>query len=82
MATLLNPHVAPPSPWLLLIGFVVVFSIFVRAYSTRSRTSLPLPPGPPPLPFLGNVLDFPKKHLGPEFHALSQKYGASSLHRI
>nr|BED43025.1 cytochrome P450 monooxygenase [Trametes versicolor] len=72
MATLLNPS---PSPWLLLVGLVVVFSIFVRAYSTRSRTSLPLPPGPPPLPFLGNVLDFPKKHLGPEFHALSQKYG-------
>nr|VWP00396.1 Uncharacterized protein [Ganoderma boninense] len=34
-----------------------------------------LPPGPSPLPLLGNILDFPRKHLGREFAALAKTYG-------
>ena len=46
----------------------------------RSRagnlTGLPLPPGPPPLPILGNLLDLPKDKPWLTYDAWAQKYGA------
>ncbi|KAH9852017.1 CyP450 monooxygenase [Lenzites betulinus] len=75
MALTIFPEGAVSSHWLpFLLGFVVIFLI-TKSYRARHRSTLPLPPGPRPLPVIGNVLDFPKKHLGPEFHTLSQKFG-------
>lgn len=38
-------------------------------------TRLPLPPGPPALPILGNILSMPKEHSFRQFHAWRQEYG-------
>ncbi|KAI0043715.1 cytochrome P450 [Auriscalpium vulgare] len=39
------------------------------------RGGLPLPPGPRPLPFLGNVLDMPRKHEWKTFTRWREVYG-------
>ncbi|KAH9941591.1 O-methylsterigmatocystin oxidoreductase [Epithele typhae] len=42
----------------------------------RSRSSkLPLPPGPKPLPIIGNLLDMPMTNMAPALHRLSAIYG-------
>ncbi|KAH9847609.1 CyP450 monooxygenase [Lenzites betulinus] len=74
MASTSIPQGANASTWLLLIGIAIVPLVVLKIYRAR-RSTLSLPPGPRPLPILGNVLDFPKQHLGPEFHELSQKHG-------
>ncbi|KAI0833218.1 CyP450 monooxygenase [Trametes gibbosa] len=40
-----------------------------------SGRKLPLPPGPPGLPIIGNALDMPPKLLGPDYRLLNEKYG-------
>ncbi|KAI1788646.1 CyP450 monooxygenase [Ganoderma leucocontextum] len=38
-------------------------------------SSLPFPPGPRPLPFIGNLLDMPTKNVAPTFHQICRKFG-------
>ncbi|KAI0816964.1 cytochrome P450 [Trametes gibbosa] len=61
-------------PYFLLLGGVV-FVALTFFLNRRNKSPLPLPPGPPPLPLIGNVLDFPKQHLGREVRSISEKYG-------
>ncbi len=63
-------HTATTWPW---VATVVLLS-FVIAIQRR-RNYGRLPPGPTPLPIVGNILDFPRKHFGREFAALSAKFG-------
>ena len=41
----------------------------------RRRKYARLPPGPTPLPIIGNILDFPHTHLGREFAAYTKQFG-------
>lgn len=59
--------------WLYLLPVVLV--LLARAALRRRRSSTHFPPGPSPLPIVGNIFDFPKQHLGREFATLSKKFG-------
>ena len=52
---------------------LVVLRRFVSKKASPQRYALP--PGPKPLPILGNLFDMPTKNLGPSFNALTEKYG-------
>ena len=60
---------------------VIVSSAFIIFYALNRylgpayRKQLPLPPGPPPLPVIGNLLNIPKKISAREYRRLSDKYG-------
>jgi hypothetical protein len=41
----------------------------------RRRRGLPYPPGPPPLPVIGNILDVPKDAPWSVYADMSKKYG-------
>ncbi|KAH9937821.1 CyP450 monooxygenase [Epithele typhae] len=65
--------VFPAQACALLACIVLISIIYYKGRPPRSR--LPLPPGPKPLPLIGNMLDIPKTMSSAEYHALSQKYG-------
>ena len=44
---------------------------------TGKATSSPLPPGPRPLPVIGNALDIPSTNMAAVFRDMSAKYGES-----
>lgn len=58
----------------VLLGIITTIAVLVRR-----ATNVRLPPGPPKLPILGNVLDVPRKHVGRELSQLSDKYGRSEM---
>ncbi|KAH7097930.1 cytochrome P450 [Auriculariales sp. MPI-PUGE-AT-0066] len=49
--------------------------LLVLALAVRRRSRLPLPPGPPGLPILGNALDIPAEYGWVKFAEWSQQYG-------
>ena len=48
----------------------------------RRAVRLPLPPGPPPIPFLGNVIQMPKEREWITFAEWGRKYGTSPAFRL
>ena len=73
-----SPHRSRQPPTMqrvLALGILCLTALIWKTRLRRSKKSLPLPPGPRPLPLLGNVLDFPQSHYGPKLHALTKKYG-------
>ena len=66
-----------PAPWpatcFLLASFLLVFFSY-RMLQRRERQRFP--PGPQPLPLVGNVFNLPRGPLGHAMADLSSKYGA------
>ncbi|KAI0350839.1 O-methylsterigmatocystin oxidoreductase [Trametes cingulata] len=58
-----------------LFFFVSLIAAACLLRRHKSRSSRPLPPGPTPLPIVGNLLDMPTKRLGPAFRDMAKKYG-------
>ncbi|KAL3442664.1 cytochrome P450 [Aspergillus insuetus] len=56
---------------LAITGLVLVVYLATR----RQRTSLPLPPGPKPLPLIGNIHQAPKSHGWRTYQQWSKEYG-------
>ncbi|KAI1790229.1 cytochrome P450 [Ganoderma leucocontextum] len=59
---------------LLPYALALLSVIFIRQISRRKASSR-YPPGPKPLPFVGNLFDMPRTDLGRSFAQLSRLYG-------
>lgn len=58
---------------ILVLVFSLVAFLAIRDY--RRRGGLPYPPGPRPLPLIGNLLDIPKEFSWISYTQLSKKHG-------
>lgn len=58
-------------------ALVIVVLALLRAYLVRRRnpSGLPLPPGPKPLPIIGNIFDIPKRASWETYAQWGQQYG-------
>ena len=57
----------------LWVAAVTLLSLAIAVQPRRKYARLP--PGPTPLPIIGNILDFPHTHLGREFAAYTKQFG-------
>ena len=60
--------------FLIVLFFIFALQVF-RDY--RKRRGLPYPPGPRPLPIIGNLLDIPMESSWLTYSQLAKKYGTS-----
>lgn len=58
---------------ILLLAFLVAGYLAIRIYRRRGRP--PYPPGPRPLPLVGNLFDIPKEFSWLSYAQLSKKHG-------
>ena len=58
--------------YLVILGGLIAGFYVIRRHRT---TSLPLPPGPPPLPIIGNLHQTPKSHPWRQYFSWSKVYG-------
>ncbi|KAI0740350.1 cytochrome P450 98A3 [Earliella scabrosa] len=61
-------------PW-SWIGMSVLLVVLMQTWLRARARARRLPPGPTPLPIVGNILQMPRKDLGKEFADLSNVYG-------
>ncbi len=68
------PSITPTS----ILDVLVILSSFAAFLAIRDyqrRRGLPYPPGPRPLPLIGNLFDIPKEFSWLTYTQLSKKYG-------
>ena len=72
--------------WLMLITLTMALSmlgacLIVLAYfflrNAATQSGSPLPPGPPAMPIIGNLLDMPRRSAWLAYKELSRRYGVS-----
>ena len=57
-------------------GLVFLLFVAIWYFKTRSKSSRnPLPPGPKPIPFIGNIYDIPRVASWRVFQDWGKKYG-------
>ena len=59
--------------------YLSVFALLLTYYIWRRKDSRMSPPGPRPLPLIGNMLDLTAKELWLRVHVWGQKYGQYML---
>lgn len=65
----------------VLTAAVIVVGLGIQYLTTDKNYNpkhLPLPPGPKPMPFIGNVLDMPQDQPWLKFKEWSKQYGTSA----
>jgi len=62
----------------LLLSLLVhlLWKFYVRRRNNPHK--FPFPPGPKPLPLIGNVFDFPRENEGAAYLKMAQRYGQAS----
>ncbi len=69
---------AGPAGYMVDFLIVLFFIFTLQAFRDyRRRRGLPYPPGPRPLPIIGNLLDIPMESSWFTYSQLAKKYGAS-----
>ena len=66
---------------LLILGALAAFTLFLRMRRNLTST-IPLPPGPPPLPIVANFLDMPTRKMPLALLELSKKYGEPHMYSL
>ena len=61
--------------WQTVSGCIALLLIAVLWRDISRRRRRKLPPGPRPLPVLGNVFSIPRRDMGAGFRELSKKHG-------
>nr|BED43030.1 cytochrome P450 monooxygenase [Trametes versicolor] len=61
--------------WLLPVLSLLLVTFVKYTQGRRSLKGLRLPPGPKPLPIIGNALDVPTTDMGAKFREMTQKHG-------
>ncbi|KAF9477128.1 cytochrome P450 [Pholiota conissans] len=64
-----------------LIGTLIAIAAFKKLIALwKASNRLPYPPGPKPLPIVGNLFDFPKNDLAACYYNWGKKYNSDILH--
>ncbi|KAI0291060.1 cytochrome P450 [Multifurca ochricompacta] len=75
-------------PLIYLVDFLAILFFFAilrtirDRYQRRTTGLVPYPPGPPPLPVIGNLFDIPKEFSWLTYTELSKKYGNILFFRV
>lgn len=65
----------PPS-W-LLVPLSALLILLWRRWQSTNQNMLPLPPGPRPLPIIGNLLDVPRHDMEVHYREMNTRHGNS-----